>query len=758
MTIFRLSIASKILIYFLLIALLPMIVTTFILVSSANTQLLHAASLQQQAVARGLSDKVGNYLSNKINNLVSIAELYSSNNVTTSDIDQNLAIILNHDSNMQRIAIVNSSGQDQVVFNRLGNDSSLANEANTDAFKAVNFLSGKAYVSSVSYNGQNKPIITIAVSILKSNYSQYLTDLPRANFGTYNNPGDIQGAVIASYDMSTLWQSVLSTKIGANGYAYVVDGLGNLVAYNNNQFFAKHQKLANVQAVKNFINDDLKTAVTISEVNQRVLSTPMVISDSGWAVIVEEPVNSVYSDVNSYVKSAAIIGLSAIILAMAIGIFFSTQLIYPIRKLSQGAKRFGQGDFDKDINIRTKDELRDLAETFNAMGASIKKLVDDLKVNNMVLTVEQRKLNNIISSVSDGVVAINSQGLIMSANPPAAKLVGKTPEAILAKPIKEIFNWQHEDEAFQPPIDEPGIKQHNDISLNNGNNILYLNLVVSVINNEDNSIAAIITIHDLTQSRELDFMKLDFVAIAAHELRTPLTVVRGYLDMINPEAIKRMTLSGLENVQKAIESTDQLRDLINKLLNIARIERGEMEIFIEKVNLTKLAKENVRQHESIAADKEQRLTFTSESENPTYVPADPSSIVEVLNNLIGNAIKYTPRGGKIKVSLTANDHEARLEVADNGHGIPIELRSKLFTKFYRAERSMIAGTHGTGLGLCIGIDPVSKQGSTFYFTLPVYVANKYDNLVNKNKKIGGVHGWFKKRDAGRRRGNDSSAL
>jgi signal transduction histidine kinase len=287
--------------------------------------------------------------------------------------------------------------------------------------------------------------------------------------------------------------------------------------------------------------------------------------------------------------------------------------------------------------------------------------------------------------------------------------------------------------------------------------------MISVIPHEDSDVAAIMTIRDLTQSRELDFMKLDFVAIAAHELRTPLTVVRGYLDMISTEAIKKFTINNLENLQKSMEGTDQLRDLINKLLNIARIERGEMEIFIEKLNLRKLLEENVRQHEPQANRREQRLKLIADTDKLTYVAADPASITEVLNNLIGNAIKYTPKGGHINVKITADDKTARVTVADDGPGIPEDMRGRLFTKFYRAERSLIAGTRGTGLGLYIsktiiglqqgeiGFEPGEKgKGSSFFFTLPIYDPAKYDKLLPKDKQLGGIHGWFKKRDDSRR--------
>jgi signal transduction histidine kinase len=755
----RLKLSSKILLYFLIVSLLPLVVVSYLLVTSADNQLLSAVSERQQAVAVDLTDRVDNYLNDKIERLVYQAETYSAGNLTPTQINQNLAVLFNQDKDIQSLAILNVAGQDQVAFDKSGQVNTPENQSDSDAFKAVNFLSGKNYVSSVSYNSQHEPLITIAVPVLTSNYIDHLNDLSGASFGTYTNPSDIKGSIIANYNISDLWQSVLSTKIGKGGYAYVVDGLGNLVAHPNSEFLATHQKLSNVQAVKQFIDGDLSTSQTISETGQVVISTPRVVSSSGWAVIVEEPISSIYSGINSYIRLAATIGIIAIILSFLLSIFFRRQITEPIRKLSVGAKKLGAGEFDYLIKIKSKDELKDLADTFNKMGFSIKKLVSDLKVNNLNLQVEQTKLNNIIRSVSDGIIALNAKGEIVTINPPAAKLVNKKSTDLQGKIMTSVFSWEMDDKPFMPELKQPGLYHYSNLVISSGTTISYLDLMVSVIDSSDSDAAVIITIHDLTQSRELDFMKLDFVAIAAHELRTPVTVVRGYLDMLNPSVVNGLTINDIETLQKAIRGTNQLRDLINKLLNIAKIERGEMEIFIEKMDLVQMVRDNVNQHESAASQKEQRITFKANTNKHVYVPADPSSLTEVLNNLIGNAIKFTSEGGEIKVTLTAAQDMVKVEVTDNGPGVPNELRSKLFTKFYRAERSMISGARGTGLGLFIsktiiqlqqgeiGIEPDTGKGSTFYFTLPVYKAEKHDKLISKEKQPGRIRGWFKKRDS-----------
>jgi two-component system sensor histidine kinase ResE len=756
----KLTLSSKILIYFLLVALVPLVVSQYFLASSAHLQLLKAASSKQQAVANYLSNNVSSYLTNNVKTLDNLSQLESTGSLSPADLEYNMAVLFKQNAGLQRLAILDASGTEKQVFSNQGRITALTNDSGSDAFKAVNFLNGKAYVSSVSYSQKKDPQITIAVPILKSDFSQKLNNLPAANFGTFKSADDLNGAVVATYDVKDLWGTVLSTTVGKGGYAYVVDGLGNLIAHPNAQFLESHTKLTSVQATKQYIDGNFDTRQTVSETGQQVISTPKVIPDSGWAVIVEEPVASIYATVNSYVKLAVIVGLGTTALALLISLFFGRQITEPIKKLSRGAKRIGEGNFDHPIDIKSNDELQDLAETFNNMGLSLNKLVSELKTNNINLGVEKGKLDIIIDSATDGIIALDPDLKILSINPPAAQLVQRGAPELVGRGIIDSFAWRKDDRPVSIEFTKPGTYQYSDVILKSGEQVYYLDLVVSVINRGSSAhgseVAAIVTIHDLTKSRELDFMKLDFIAIAAHELRTPLTVIRGYLDFLNTEAVGQMSVYNIENLQKVIQGANDLRNLINKLLNIARIERGEMEIFIEKIDLAKQVKENVSQHKSTASASEITLVYEPGTEGHIYVPADPSSITEVLNNLIGNAIKYNKAGNTIKVSTKVGPDQVRVEVADDGPGIPQALRDKLFTKFYRAERSLIAGTRGTGLGLFIsktiielqhgeiGIAPPAQKGATFYFTLPVYKPELHDKLVSMNGQTGGIRGWFKK--------------
>lgn len=757
---FRFKISTKILFFFLFVSLVPLIVVTSVLLNTAKHTLLNAAITRQQIVANNTAASVDNFLGAKIDTLVFQSQLLSSRTYNESDAAQDLAVLTKQDSTLENVSLLNAGGNQEVAFNQQGQISDITNMSGSDAFKAVSYLQGRNYISSVSYNSKNEPQITIAVPLLKSNLNQNLDDLPAANFGKYNNASDFQGVLSATYNISGLWQSVLSTKVGQGGYAYVVDGLGNLVAHPNSIFLEHHTNISSVQAVNEFINGSFKTEPTISETGQKVISTPAKLTLTNWAVIVEEPTSSIYSTTNQFLVFSSIIVIIAGIFSIIMSLVFRTQLTSPIKKLMYGVKRIEGGEFDHAINLNSKDEFQELANTFNSMGLSIQKLILDLKTKNFTLSDEQTRLSSIIRSVTDGIIALNDKGQIISINPPAAKLIGKSDDELLNQKMIDMFPWKTKGKDFVPELNIPGLYHYTDLVLQHGIEISYLDLMVTVIDRKDSEVASIITIHDLTQGRELDVMKLDFVAIAAHELRTPVTVVQGYLSMLNKDAVNQMTVLNIENLQKAINGTNQLRDLINKLLNISRIDRGEMDMHFEKLDMVQLVADVCKQHDATALTRQQTLKFNPNNNDHVYVPGDVSSLTEVLNNLIDNALKYTGDGDTVNVNLIVNKDkdEVRIEVQDNGPGISPEHRSKLFTKFYRVERSLVAGNRGTGLGLYlsksiidlhhgkIGVEPFegAGHGSTFYFTLPIFNKEKHAILLSKDKVAGGIHGWFKK--------------
>ena len=231
--------------------------------------------------------------------------------------------------------------------------------------------------------------------------------------------------------------------------------------------------------------------------------------------------------------------------------------------------------------------------------------------------------------------------------------------------------------------------------------------------------------------KELDRMKSDFVSHVSHELRTPLTAIKGAVDLILREVAGPLTEKQIHYLTRVRSNTQHLAGLINDLLDLSKIESGRIEVKSSRVSLSGLVREVVEGLRPVAAEKVIALEATIR-EQSILVWADRDKINQVLTNLIGNAIKFTPVQGRVTVSASRNgDESVQVSVSDTGPGVPAEEREKIFAKFYRVAETNGENSKGTGLGLAISkalvelhggkiwVESEAGRGSTFSFTLPV---------------------------------------
>jgi signal transduction histidine kinase len=244
------------------------------------------------------------------------------------------------------------------------------------------------------------------------------------------------------------------------------------------------------------------------------------------------------------------------------------------------------------------------------------------------------------------------------------------------------------------------------------------------------NIGCIVTLADITKNIDLETMKLDFVSIAAHELRTPLTAMRGYLSLLSDDIKKDMDEVHGEYLEKAVLSADRLHVLIENLLNIARIERGTLSLDIKKQDWIEAVESEIEEFSQNAEASNLEIIFTKPKGKIPPVYVDITTIVEVLSNLLDNAIRYT-KTGKITVTIEKDKNMVVTHVADTGIGIPQASIPHLFKKFYRVSTTVLrAGEKGTGLGLFISkeimkmhggeiwVESLEGKGSVFSFSLP----------------------------------------
>lgn len=281
--------------------------------------------------------------------------------------------------------------------------------------------------------------------------------------------------------------------------------------------------------------------------------------------------------------------------------------------------------------------------------------------------------------------------------------------------------------------------------------------VVAHYSKDDSAgIETVLVVNERTEEYIADETELDFVAVAAHELRGPITIIRGYLDVFEDELKGTFTVEQLGLLQKASVSAEQLSDTVNNILNIARIDQEHMSLHIRESNWADVineAYENLR----LRAQVHGRTLKLDIPETLPNIAVDHSSIMEVINNLVDNAIKYSPEGGEILISVKHDGDFISTTVQDNGVGIPKSVIGNLFKKFYRSHRTKQTVT-GTGLGLYISkvivdshggniwVRSKEGHGATFGFELPTYesVADALKKGHNDGQGIKrSSHGWIK---------------
>jgi signal transduction histidine kinase len=235
---------------------------------------------------------------------------------------------------------------------------------------------------------------------------------------------------------------------------------------------------------------------------------------------------------------------------------------------------------------------------------------------------------------------------------------------------------------------------------------------------------------DVTELKRVERMKSEFVATVSHELRTPLTSLRGSLGLLVGGALERYPERARSMIQVAARNADRLALLIDDLLDLEKMEAGKMRFEVVPVDLPALIRQCIETNDGLAQRYGVHFRFAPSTDTIVKVNADPYRLQQVLANLLSNAAKFSPQGGDVEIVMKTSEDAVRVEVIDQGSGVPKEFRSRLFEKFSQADSSDARTKGGTGLGLAvckaimdalggaIGHESVASRGATFFFELP----------------------------------------
>ncbi|MBC7188698.1 PAS domain-containing sensor histidine kinase [Candidatus Aerophobetes bacterium] len=369
---------------------------------------------------------------------------------------------------------------------------------------------------------------------------------------------------------------------------------------------------------------------------------------------------------------------ATLVICALFALFLSKILVMPLSLITSLMQKLSYGDFSVRIFLKSKGKTGELAQSFNMMAEKMKKIFEEL-------SHEKEKLESILSSLSEGLLLLDREGKILLSNKSMQKIVQK--ENLVGKFYWEVVRETSLDNLIKKAKGE-GKNLSGEIPI--FDRIFFCNLALLKSGKE-----ILLVFHDITQMKNIEKIKREFIASASHELRTPLAAIKGFIETLEEE------LNGKNRTYTNIikRHTDRLINIVEDLLILSEIEEKQHRLKKEKVNVVKIIKDVLYVFQTKIRKKNLFLKFEVE-ENLPPVNADPAALEQMFINLIDNAIKYTDKGG-IFIFIGKKENLLRVEVEDTGIGIAKEHLPRIFERFYVVDKSRSRRMGGTGLGLSI---------------------------------------------------------
>ena len=419
-------------------------------------------------------------------------------------------------------------------------------------------------------------------------------------------------------------------------------------------------------------------------------------------------------------KTIGITIIFALFTTLIASFFVSVMISKPLYEMSTIAKRFAVGDFSRKTIVHSNDETGDLAKALNDMADQI-----NAKVNS--ISSEKAKLEAVLSSMFEGIMITDGRGEILLVNPSVRKLflIESSPEGrkplevirnnVIQEIVDKVLTKNRKIVTQEVKIDLPGEKT----ILINGVPIIKGNVIEG----------AVLVFHDITELKRLEEIRKDLVANVSHELRTPVSSIKGYAETLLEGKVENEDTKK-EFLNIIYQDSNRLANLIDDLLDLSKIESDKMKMEFEPVEIPPLLNRCISILEKSAKDK----LIAIKSNVPGNLPkvlGDQGRLLQVLLNLLDNAIKYTPEGMSVTISAARKENVVQIDISDTGIGISEKDLPRIFERFYRVDKARSRELGGTGLGLSIvkhivqahngqvWVQSILDLGSTFSFTIPI---------------------------------------
>ena len=418
-----------------------------------------------------------------------------------------------------------------------------------------------------------------------------------------------------------------------------------------------------------------------------------------------EPVYVVYvkdtkEELQSTTRNMTLIVLQALligsIIAIVLGYLLSRTITIPIINLTKRAERVGLGEFDTSPPSKENDEIGRLSNTFRYMSTALHEKINEVNA-------EKTKVETILESMTDGILAFNPDGELIHMNPEAERML-ELAEGDRKQSFDELFEHLGANisigELLYIRETEPVERQ-----LEIGTRFIRFNFLT--FHTEDRIGGILVVMHDITKQEKLEISRREFVANVSHELRTPLTTVKSYAETLIDMSDQDIQIKFLNTI---VKETDRMTRIVKDLLTLSRLDEGQdTQKPYERVDLNLLVRDVVDRMRLTAEKKNQTMTYTALHKS-LVLDTDKDKLEQVIVNIVSNAVKYTGTDGKIEVFTGRVYNELYIKVADNGIGIPKKNQSRIFERFYRVDKARSRDTGGTGLGLAIAKQIMDNLG------------------------------------------------
>lgn len=441
-----------------------------------------------------------------------------------------------------------------------------------------------------------------------------------------------------------------------------------------------------------------------SNKNNRVWVNVSSIKNKGQvigAIYLVADIESVYKQVDDITNIFITGTLIAMIITAVLGILLSRTITKPIVEMKRQAYAMARGNYSRKVKVYGVDEIGELADSFNTLTKRVQEA-------QAMTEGERRKLSSVLAYMTDGVIATDRRGKVILINTPAEKMLRVKHESANGRSIIDVLDigdtYQFEDlmevdgslTMDRSTLDKPYVLRAN----------------FSVIQREtgfNNGVIAVL--HDITDQEKVDQERRDFVSNVSHELRTPLTSMHSYLEALSDGAWedKEIAPRFLEVTQN---ETERMIRLVNDLLKLSRMDGGREQLEKSFVNFTDFFNHIIDRFEMM---KKETIMFKRHiPREPVIIEIDEDKVMQVLDNIISNANKYSPDGGRISFYLKKFEDEIEVSIADEGLGVPDEDLANVFDRFFRVDKASSREMGGTGLGLAIAREVIEAHGGRIW--------------------------------------------